>query len=77
MFGWLRRWRERAQERQIERLLAERRAMKAEWRKLHGDEPPPLTDDERREVREKRDRLSPEARKLIGDDDFFGLDESS
>jgi hypothetical protein len=40
MFGWLRRCRERSLERQIERLLAENRAMKAEWRKLYGDEPP-------------------------------------
>jgi cell division protein FtsB len=75
MFGWLRRWRERALEQQIDRLLAERRAMKAEWRRLHSDEPPALTEEQRRELREKRDRLSPEARKLVGDDAFFRLDD--
>lgn len=49
MFRWLERWHERATLRQIEGLLAENRALKAEWRKLHGDERPPLTEksDER------------------------------
>jgi len=75
MFGWLRRWRERAIKRMIEEQLAESRAFKAQWREEHGDEPFPLAPDQRRALKEKRDQLSPEMRKMLEPDDFFGLDE--
>jgi hypothetical protein len=75
MFGWLRRWRRRALERMIEQQLAESRAIKAQWREEHGDEPFPLTPEQRRVLQEKRDQLSPEMRKILDPDDFFGLDE--
>jgi hypothetical protein len=77
MFGWLRRWRRRAMERMIEQQLAESRAIKAQWREEHGDEPFPLTPGQRRALQEKRDQLSPEMRKMLDPDDFFGLDESA
>ena len=38
-------------------------------------EPFPPTPDERRALQEKRDQLSPEMRKKLNADDFFGLDE--
>lgn len=77
MFGWLRRWRRRALERLIVQQLAENRALKAQWREEHGDEPLPLTPEQRRALQEKRDQLSPEMRKMLDSDDFFGPDERS
>lgn len=62
-------------ERMIEQSLAESRALKAQRREEHGDEPFPLSPAERRVVREKRGRLSPEMRKKLDADDFFGPDE--
>jgi DNA-directed RNA polymerase specialized sigma24 family protein len=76
MFGWLRRWRGRALERQLERLLAENKELKAQWRAEQGDEPLPLTAEERQALKEKRDQLSPKMRKKLGQDDFFGLDDA-
>lgn len=75
MFGWLRHWHKRAMERLIVQQLAESRALKAQWREEHGDEPFPLTPERRRGLKEKRDQLSPEMRKMLDPDDFFGLDE--
>lgn len=75
MLGWLRRWRQRTQEQQIERLLVEVDAYRAQWREEHGDEPPPLSDDQRRQLKQLCDQLSPEARRRAGD--FFGLDDAS
>jgi len=75
MFGWLRRWHRREMERIIEQQLAESRAFKAQWREEHGDEPVPLTPDQRRRLKETRDQLSPEMRKMLAPNDFFGLDE--
>ncbi len=75
MFGWLQRWHKRAMERMSEQLLAESKALKAQWREEHGDEPFPLTPEERRVLKEKRDRLSPEMHKKLDADDFFGFDE--
>lgn len=76
MLGWLRRWRDRALERQLEQLLAENAELKAQWRAEHGEEPFPLTPDERRELKEKRDQLSPRMREKLGQDDFFGLGDA-
>jgi hypothetical protein len=75
MFGWLARFHRRAMERHVERALARAKAMRAQWRAEHGDEPFPLMGDLRRQVRAKRDQMSPEARRMIDEDDFFGLDE--
>ena len=75
MFGWLRRWRRRALERMIEQQLAENKALKVQWREERGDEPFPMTPDERRVLKEKRDQLSPEMRKMLDVGDFLGLDE--
>ena len=75
MLGWLRRRRERAAEHRIERLLSEVKAYRTQWREEHGDEPFPLTPEQRQELRRMRDQLSPEARSRIGD--FFGLDDES
>jgi hypothetical protein len=82
MFRWFRRWHERAQRRLLERVLAENRAWKARWRSEHGDQPFPITPEERQSLREKRDRLrrelSPEDfREVWPDDDdrLFGLDD--
>lgn len=83
MFGWLRRLRKRAERRLFERVLAQNRAWKARWRAEHGDEPFPITPEERQRLREKRDRLraelSPEAfREVWSDDDdrLYGLDDT-
>jgi hypothetical protein len=56
-------------------LAAENRAMKAQGRAEHGDEPFPLTPEERRELKEKRDQLSPERRQQLDPDDFIGVDD--
>lgn len=75
MFDWLRRRREEAQQRQIERLLVEVKAYRALWRHEHGDEPFPLTPEQRQELQRMRDQLSPEARRRIDTDNFFSLDD--
>lgn len=82
MFGWLRRWRYRILRSYYEKVLAENRAWKAQWRAEHGDEPFPITPEERRSLKEKRDRLreelSPERFKEVWPDDddrLFGLED--
>lgn len=61
---WLRRWREdragRRMEREIERMIAQCDAMHADWRALHGDEPFPLSPEERRAMRQNIASLGPE-----------------
>lgn len=72
MFGWFRRWRDRAARRRIERLLAENRALKAQWRDQRGDEPFPTTPAERRKLKALRDRVGCDELRAMGDDGFFG-----
>ena len=76
MFAWLGRLRTAAAERLLASLEAENRALHAEWRRLHGSEPVPLTPRERQRLRELRDRIDPQRRKALAiDDDIFRLEE--
>lgn len=77
MFGLWRRFLRYANEYRLEYHLAQNRALKARWREEHGDEPFPLTPEERELLRKRRDGLSPDDRAEIWSDDddrLFGLE---
>ena len=78
MFAWLRRLCNVVVERYVRHLAAKNQALRAEWRALHGDEPVPLTPQERQRLKELRKTIDPVRRKALGlDDDVFRLDDDA
>ena len=77
MFQWLTtrpsKWSERIQQREIERLLEERRALKAQARELNGGKPIRLSPEDKKRLAEKRKGIDPEWLKAI---DALELEEA-